>query len=39
MMTMRSSLLIKLQEKKNDPWVKSFPMALRLRPGVATPGI
>ena len=35
MRMMKSSLLIKLQVKKSDPWARSFPMALRLRPGVA----
>ena len=36
-MTM-SSLLIKLQVKKSDPWVRSFPMALSSRTLMVTTG-
>ena len=37
MRMMMSSLLIKLQEKKSDPWVRNCPMALRSRITLAIP--
>ena len=35
---MRSSLLIKIQVKKSDPWVRNCLMALRSRTVKAKPG-